>query len=235
MPILAVSQLTREGNKTSGIKNVLFKGGNVAGSQQKESNTDTLINMNILAKEESELKARVDLFKNYQRILNQNKQGLVNQIFNKTSNVNGFNFDNVKNLLVQADRSTDILQISFNMPDIQTIINYIVKNRDGVSDITFETYIVYGIYMVTDYAEEALLSAEYAMDTYNLIVEYMYNNGMLSQSVLQVSNGMLKYFQQKQNEFKETIDKSIKTGSISNFNPTNKPGVNTPPLPTFGV
>lgn len=227
--IIGVSQLNRNSIKESSNKNVLIRGGNTAGSQQKESNSDSLINMNILSKEESELKARVDLFKNYQRVLNQSKQGLANELFNSTNN--GYSFNKIKDLLVQSDRSTDILQISFNMPDIQTIINYIVKNRDGISDITFETYIVYGIYMVTDYAEEALLSSEYAIDTYSLIVEYMYTNGMLSQSVLQVSNGMLKYFQQKQNEFRTSIDKSIKTGSINNFNPSG----NIPPIPNYGI
>ena len=235
IPVIGVSQLTREGNKVSGNKNMIIKAGNTAGSQQKESNTDTLINMNIHSKEDNELNARVDLFKNYQRILNQSKLHVVNEIFrNDLRSPNGFNFNNIKDLMVQADRSTDILQISFNMPDIQTISNYIVKNRDGISDINFETYIVYGIYLVTDYAQEALDASEYTIDTYSLIVEYMYRNGMLGQSALQVSNGMLKYFQQKQQEFKGIISDSIKSGSVNTFNPSNQRG-RMQQLPTRGV
>ena len=228
VPVIGVSQLTREGNKVSGNRNLLIKGGNTAGSQQKESNTDTLINMNIHSKEDSELSARVDLFNNYQRILNQNKLSVANDIFSTYSNAgNGFNFDSVKDLMVQADRSTDILQIAFNMPDIQTITNYIVKNRDGISDITFETYIVYGVYLVTDYAEEALTASEYTIDTYSLIVEYMYKNNMLGQSALQVSNGMMQYFQNKQIEFRNSISDSVRSGNVNRFNPNGNYGRTT--------
>ena len=214
LPVIGVSQLTREGNKVSGAKNIVIKGGSTAGSQQKESNSDTLINMNIHSKEDNELNQRVDLFKNYQKFINQSKIGVANNLFSGYNN--NSNGNAISDLTLQAVRSTDILQLAFSIPDIQSISNYIVKNRDGISDISFETYIVYGMYLVSDYDEEALLSAEYAVDTYRLIIEYMYQSGLVGDQALQVSNGMIKYFNVKINEMR-TKNSYNNNGNLNNI------------------
>ena len=216
IPVLGVSQITRQGNKDSGNRNNIIKAGNTAGSQQKESNTDLLINMNFYSKDDNELTSKMEVFNNYQRVLNQNKMNAANQLF-----MSGSNADDLTKLIEQNSRSTDILQIGLNMPDVQEIGNYIVKNRDSIADILFQTYIVFGVYFVSDYAEEAINCAEYTVDTYRMIVEYMYKNGLLDQSSLQVSNGMLKYFEQKLATFKSTISNNIQTGVMNNFNPNN--------------
>ena len=216
IPVLGVSQITRQGNKDSGNKNTILKAGNTAGSQQKESNTDTLVNMNFYSKDDNELNSKMEVFNNYQRVLNQNRMNAANQLFISSSS----NIEDLSRLIEQNNRSTDILQIGMNMPDIQETGNYIVKNRDGISDITFQTYIVFGIYLISDYGEEAINCAEYAAETYRMITEYMYKNGMLDQSSLQVSNGMLKYFEQKLANFKAHISNNIQTGFMNNFNPT---------------
>ena len=217
-PVIGVSQLTRQGNKDSGLKNIIIKGGSTAGSQQKESNSDTLINMNIHSKDDNELAGRIDLFKNYQKFINQSKVGVANQVFLGYNN----SIEEVEKLSQSISRSTDILQLAFSIPDIQTISNYIVKNRDGISDITFETYIVYGMYLVTDYDEEALASAEYAVDTYNMIINYMHQNGLINDLAMQVSNGIVRHFNLKVNELRNIIN-SAQQNNGNNINNIKQP------------
>lgn len=261
VPVLAVSQLTRQGNKDSGNKNTIIKGGATAGSQQKESNTDTLINMNIHSKDDAELTGRVDMFKNYQRFINQSKSSVVNNLFtrdnkelnNKSSKEK---YEYFKKLTVQADRAADILQLAFSMPDVQTISNYIVKNRDGISDIVFETYIVYGMYLVTDYDQEAIDSSKYSVDTYMEIVKYMNAAAIINDQSHQVCMSLYKSFQDKIGGFQASINSMLRQSSGQNMNsvqqkqqynksyqnqqqsqqiatPPLPQTVNAPPLPSF--
>lgn len=225
VPVIGVSQLTRQGNRDSGSKSVIIKGGSTAGSQQKESNTDFLINMNIHAKDDTELNIKVDMFKGYQREINRTKFGAINSLFSNQSGASSkANYNNkddddtispermqfFKEVTMKAERASDILQLSFAMPDVQSINNYIVKNRDGTSDIMFDTYIVYGMYMVTDYDQEAVDSAKFCAETFLQIAKYMNNSHMMNQHASQVCNGLQYWFNQKISQIQLQIDDLIR-------------------------
>lgn len=212
--VLAVSQLTKQGNKDSGNKSIIIKGGSTAGSQQKENNTDTLINMNIHSKDDNELNNRVEIYKNYQKSINQIKMNMANDIFNSKKKTD----EELQKISEEAERTDDILRLAQSMPDVQTINNYIVKNRDGISDISFESYIVYGIYVITDYSEEALECAKFAVETYSLIVDYMEKNKMVSNEAMQVSNGMLSWFENKMTDLRLEIAANERSANGTSLN-----------------
>lgn len=244
VPVLAVSQLTRQGNKDSGNKNVIIKGGATAGSQQKESNTDFLINMNIHSKDDSELNIRIDMFKNYQRYINQSKGSVVNNLFNNINSTNSMNLDDkikyFRSISKQAEDASDILQLAFCMPDIQGINNYIVKNRDGISDMVFDTYVVYGIYLVTDYDQEAIDSARFCGNTFMEIIRYLKLANLINEYAEQACNGLYDWFNRKLTSMQYDLNDQTKNTNGQPINiPTsmrarvgpafNQPSV--PPLP----
>lgn len=200
VPIIAPSQLTRQGNKDSGNKNNIIKGGFTAGSQQKESNSDILINMNIHSKDDNELVERIDMFKRYQHHINQSRLSVVDSIFDPRMDFE-HNIETINRLNIEAERAPDILQLANNVPDIQTITNYVVKNRDGISDISFETYIGYGIYLVTDHDEEAIQSAQFAADTYSMIIDYMLQAKLISDRVAHAAKSVKEFFNRKIEDF----------------------------------
>ena len=226
VPVIGVSQLTRQGNKESGSKNTIIKGGSTAGSQQKESNTDFLINMNIHAKDDSELNIRVDMFKNYQREINRTRFGAINTLFANNNNLTKVDDDTVdeknpgeltpdkirffRDVTIKAERASDMLQLSFAMPDVQSINNYIVKNRDGISDMMFDTYIIYGMYMVTDYDQEAIDAARFCTETFMEIASHMNNTNMVNQQASQVCNGLYYWFNQKLAQMQLEVDAIVR-------------------------
>ena len=130
------------------------------------------------------------------------------------------------------------------MPDVQSINNYIVKNRDGTSDIMFDTYIVYGMYMVTDYDQEAVDSAKFCAETFLQIAKYMNNSHMMNQHASQVCNGLQYWFNQKISQIQLQIDDLVRgqsgkplnavsvTNNTRNFTsaPTNNNRSNIPPI-----
>lgn len=203
-PVLAVSQFTRQGNKDSGNKNTVIKGGNTSGSQQKEYNSDMLINSNIHSKDDDELSEHHNLFKNSQRLINQNRLAIANNIFNNFESKNQ-STQSAKNFTNQIKQTIDIMQLCQSIPDLQTMTNYIVKNRDGISDITFDCYILYGMYFVTDYDEEAIMTAQFAIDTHIMIVEYMYANHLIDSNALQMVKQLTNAFIGRLNNFREEI------------------------------
>ena len=84
-----------------------------------------------------------------------------------------------------------------------------------MSDITFETYILYGMYMVTDFDEEASQAAQFAVDTQAMFMDYMYKKGLVDQNAMQVFNGMVNYFKNKQVEFLSSMRDNIRSGNIN--------------------
>ena len=240
-PVIGATQLTREGNKMSNQDTVL-KGGSVAGSQQKESNTDTLITMNILAKSDSELSDKFNMFRQFNEHLEHARTS------NFRSIMSGQNIKNAKDreqfamksaqIMTSAGRTSDILRMSFVIPECQHINNYIVKNRDGISDISFETYIAYGMYMVSDSEREILDSIEYCIDTSYMITHYMYKHGYTSLECVQISNQSVdKYYSKfgrdsdrvraynkRISEIKAQLDAGVQDDS--NLNTPSKPNNN---------
>lgn len=97
------------------------------------------------------------------------------------------------------------MQLCQSIPDLQTMTNYVVKNRDGISDITFDCFILYGMYFVTDYDEEAVMTAQFAIDTHMMVVEYMYANHLIDSNALQMVKQLTSAFTVRLNNFKEEI------------------------------
>ena len=205
--VITISQLTREGNKNSGNKNNIIKAGNTSGSQQKENNADTLINMNFHSDDDNDT-SRTDMFKVYQKNINASRMSIANQIFNRNNNNKSIQTDMIqlKNFTDQSIRATEILQLAFALPKLQTISNYIVKNRDGSSDITFEMYIIYGMYMVTDYIEEAIQSAKFAVETYIMMAKYLFSNKLIDMNMMQICNNKINEFDKHVEQFKNQVN-----------------------------
>ena len=207
-PVIAVSQFTRQGNKDSGNKNTVIKAGNTSGSQQKEYNSDMLINSNIHSKSDTELSNHHTLFKNSQRLINQNKLALSDNLFSSFESNKKLNTSNSFNDKIQE--SIDIMQLCQSIPDLQTMTNYIVKNRDGISDLTFDCYILYGLYFVSDFDEETLLSAQFAIDTHLMILDYMNECHLIDKNSLDMVKKLTDSFIERLNTFKEEIAESSK-------------------------
>ena len=217
--IVTISQLTREGNKNSGNKANIIKAGNTAGSQQKENNADTLINMNFHSDDDNDT-SKTDMFKVYQKNINASRMSIANQIFNPNKDIKT-DMIQLKNFTDQSSRATEILQLAFALPKLQTISNYIVKNRDNSSDISFETYIVYGLYMVTDYIEEAISSAKFAVETYIMMAKYLFNNKLIDMNMMQICNNKINEFEKQIQLFRNQVDLLNNNLSGANNNQTS--------------
>lgn len=213
--LLGISQLTRQSNKDSGNKANIIKQGNTAGSQQKENNADTLINMNFHSDDDNDA-SKTDLFKVYQTNINASRMSIANQIFNINNKNNDVNMVQLKNFTDQSTRATEVLQLAFALPKLQTINNYIVKNRDGNSDISFETYIIYGMYMITDYIEEAIQSSKFAVETYIMMAKYLYSNKLIDMNMMQICNNKMGEFDKQIEAFKSSINGGTPSNVVNN-------------------
>ena len=210
VPVIMVSQFTRQGNKDSGNRGNVIKAGNTAGSQQKENNTDTVINMNIYSKDDDELQTRHSIFRNYQVLLNKRKARFVDLVFK----------DRVKALSLQ--QSNDILEVSQSIPDIETINSYVQKNRDGMSDITFEMFIIYGLYFVTDYSEEAVATMQFVIDTHIMIMEYMQENGLVDKDAIESNKSLTNWCIGRLNRFAASLKGRAENDSSESQENENK-------------
>lgn len=175
VPILTVTQITRADNKAT----TAGKLGSSAGSIQKEYNSDTQINMNFNSYDDKMSKYFKE-FTDQQRRSNIDKQTM----FNSMLISNPSQMDSIKSsydsIALNSSRSSDIIQMKIGIPTIQKIDSYITKNRDSVAKISFEMYIAYGMYLVTDFDNEVLNSARYAVETYMLIANYMIQKNYIS-------------------------------------------------------